>query len=320
MYKTQIILDNLFGMWYNLVEVMSMYDIAYEQKFGSMPICTNRFIFDFDNNIFPEYIRRRQKRLQNALPFTMHNHELPEFIYVFGGELDARINGSQRRLAAGDLLAINPWEIHSGHFVPGCRRLDYRYLIFSPTIFSGCRNVTDEFAKIRQGSRRFRQVTDHEKTAKLGIMMEEIGALMKSGGVDGDLAVGEKLFGFVRLLLSEGTEESRASEQRSVDFVRNVGQYVEANLGYELTTATISDALGYNRNYFCSLFKQNFGVSFSSYICEYRIKRAVEKFKGMGTPLSVIAGDVGFTDYCYFSRCFSRIMGVSPSKFFGESN
>ena len=61
-------------------------------------------------------------------------------------------------------------------------------------------------------------------------------------------------------------------------------------------------------------------MSFSSYICEYRIKRAVEKFKGTGTPLSMIAGDVGFTDYCYFSRCFSRIMGVSPSKFFGESN
>lgn len=299
---------------------MNLYNVAYEQKFGSMPICTSRFIFDFDNNIFPDFVRRSQQRLQNALPFSMHNHELPEFIYVFEGELDTRINGSQHRLCAGDFLAINPWELHSGYFVPGCRRLDYRYMIFSPTIFSGCKNVTDEFAKIRQGSRRFRQVTDHEKTAKLGGIMEEIGSLLNLSGADGDLAVGEKLFGFVRLFFCEGTEENRASEQRSVDFVRNVGQYVEANLGYELTTATISDALGYNRNYFCSLFKQNFGVSFSSYICEYRIKRAVEKFKGTNTPLSVIAGDVGFTDYCYFSRCFSRIMGVSPSKFFGESN
>ena len=295
-----------------------MFDAVYEQEFGSVSVCTNRFVFDFDNNSFPDFIWEQKKAILSCNPFMMHNHDLPEFIYVFEGEFDARINGSQRRLAAGDFLAINPWELHSGHFVPGCQRLDYRYMIFSPTIFSGCKNVTDEFAKIRQGARRFKQVTDRERAARLGGMMEDISGFLKLDGTDGDLAVGEKLFGFVRLLFREGTEESRASERRSVDFIRNVGLYVEENLGCELSTTSISDALGYNRNYFCSLFKQNFGMSFSSYVCEYRVKRAAERFKGTGTPLSVIAGEVGFTDYCYFSRCFSRIMGVAPSKFFGE--
>lgn len=295
-----------------------MYDTAYEQGFGSVSVWTNRFVFDFDKNSFPDFIWKQKKAVLSCNPFMIHNHDLPEFIYVFEGEFDARINGSQHRLAAGDFLAINPWELHSGHFVPGCRRLDYRYMIFSPTIFSGCKNVTDEFTKIRQGARRFKQVTDREKAMRLGGMMEEISGFLKLGGIDGDLAVGGKLFGFVRLLLGEGTEESRASERRSVDFIRNVGLYVEENLASELSTTSISDALGYNRNYFCSLFKQNFGMNFSSYVCEYRIKHAAEKFKGTDTPLSVIAGDVGFTDYCYFSRCFSRIMGVAPSKFFGE--
>ena len=293
-----------------------MFDEIYRKRFGSMPAVTNRLIFDFIKGDFPEFIRNQIKYGSQCRPISMHHHDLPEFIYIYDGQLDVRVNGNLHRLNAGDLIAIDPYSIHSGTFVPGCDRLDYRYMIFSPSIFSGCKTASDEFDLIRQGVRRFCQVSG-DTAERLGRLMESIGSLLDTSGTPAsDLMVGSEIWKFMAIILGEGTEECQASEQHSVDFIRRVGKYLESNLSCQLTTSTISSTLGYNRNYFCSLFKQNFGLSFSSYLCEYRIRRAAEKFKGTDKPLSEIALDVGFTDYCYFSRCFTRIMGVSPSKYF----
>jgi len=92
--------------------------------------------------------------------------------------------------------------------------------------------------------------------------------------------------------------------------------YVQQNFRTNLTTEKIAADLGYNKSYFCKLFKQNLGMSFLQYVNEYRIRYAIIRYRGY--PLMQIAGEIGFKDYSYFARVFKKYTGMTPREYFKE--
>ena len=52
-----------------------------------------------------------------------------------------------------------------------------------------------------------------------------------------------------------------------------------------------------------------------NFICQIRIKRAVQLFDSGEYNISQIAYMTGFNDPKYFSRCFKKIVGVTPSEY-----
>ena len=83
-----------------------------------------------------------------------------------------------------------------------------------------------------------------------------------------------------------------------------------------LSTSDISAAVGYSRNYFCALFRNNFGTTFIKYLSEYRVRRAADDYRGSSMSLPDIAANVGFGDYSCFSKSFTKYIGVTPTAYF----
>lgn len=68
--------------------------------------------------------------------------------------------------------------------------------------------------------------------------------------------------------------------------------------------------------YVSSLFKKEMGLSVTEYITVCRMQRAAELLHSRpDSSLTAISEQVGYTDPYYFSRCFKRYYGVTPSKF-----
>ena len=118
------------------------------------------------------------------------------------------------------------------------------------------------------------------------------------------------------LLRKLPTVQGGETVERRIQFIHAIQLYVQQYFRTNLTTEKIAYDLGYNKSYFCKLFKQNLGMSFMQYVNEYRIRYAITWYRGF--PLTQIADETGFNDYNYFARVFKKYVGMTPHEYFKD--
>ncbi|MBQ8320906.1 MAG: AraC family transcriptional regulator [Clostridia bacterium] len=98
------------------------------------------------------------------------------------------------------------------------------------------------------------------------------------------------------------------------EWVKRALGIFEAGYHSRITVSDVAAAVGFERCYFSSIFKEYTGVSPHKYLTSLRIAKACELFTTTSLPISVIAESVGI-DASNFARIFKAEMGVSPLKY-----
>ena len=100
---------------------------------------------------------------------------------------------------------------------------------------------------------------------------------------------------------------------------RSLGQmiktYIRGNLGEKITLADLSTRLHCSTVTLTENFRQEFGITIAQYIMEKRIRLAKKRLTETEAPIAEIAESCGFSDLAYFSRCFRKATGLSPSEY-----
>ncbi|WP_336758371.1 AraC family transcriptional regulator [Paenibacillus sp. USHLN196] len=96
---------------------------------------------------------------------------------------------------------------------------------------------------------------------------------------------------------------------------RQAKRYIDDNMNNELTLVTVSKHLHISSRHLTRLFQENLGQSFVHYIQERRVQHAAWILLNEQTPIKDIAIQCGFQSVHYFTRIFTRELGVSPAKF-----
>lgn len=99
------------------------------------------------------------------------------------------------------------------------------------------------------------------------------------------------------------------------DVVRKVTGFIRDNLERRLTLEEIAAQVYLSKSYLSSIFKQEMGVSISSYINRARVERSKHLLRETNLPLVEIAAQCCFEDQSYFSKVFKRYAGISPKKY-----
>lgn len=92
-------------------------------------------------------------------------------------------------------------------------------------------------------------------------------------------------------------------------------EYIHENYAEQILVSNISKEFGIERRRFAYLFEQHTGMNPSTYITEYRIRRAKDLLEYAEIPIAEIAECVGYVDCFYFSRVFKKCTGLSPSAY-----
>lgn len=92
-------------------------------------------------------------------------------------------------------------------------------------------------------------------------------------------------------------------------------QYVSANYCKPLHLRTLSETYYINFTYCSELFKKRTGKTFSVFMTELRMAKALELMKVSTLSINRISMEVGYNNYPHFSRTFHQFYGVSPSFF-----
>lgn len=98
--------------------------------------------------------------------------------------------------------------------------------------------------------------------------------------------------------------------------VRKIAEYLDRNYASpSLSLQQLADHFGISPSYVSRSFKEELGVSFSSYLTNLRMEQAKTLLCNPEYKTYAIATQVGYTDLPHFTKSFKKFTGLSPSDY-----
>jgi AraC family transcriptional regulator len=97
--------------------------------------------------------------------------------------------------------------------------------------------------------------------------------------------------------------------------LNRVVEYIDSNLGREITLTSLAETAGYSRSHFLRMFRSATGQTPYHYVLESRLKRAKELMRLGHLSFIDIAAHTGFSSHAHMSRTFRQLVGVTPSEY-----
>ena len=106
------------------------------------------------------------------------------------------------------------------------------------------------------------------------------------------------------------------SGSKNSDVIVKAKKYIKENYSQQdITLHSVAREVSISPNHFCTVFKQETGETFISYLTKIRIEHAKTLLKTTPMRTSDICYDVGYNDTHYFSYVFKKNTGMSPKEF-----
>ncbi len=215
--------------------------------------------------------------------------------------------GAIHRALPGDVVAINPDEVHTGHSGDAH---GWRYHMFYPDTallerLAGDIGRTD-------GAPYFREpvIRDAELARQIrrlhDILAHSSSALVRQSTF---CAVMSRLI--LRHAANAPALRRPPGGQRTV---QRAAAFLEANLAANITLDDLSAHVGLSPFYLSRLFRRCTGLPPHAYLKQRRIQKAKEMLR-RGLPIARVAAETGFADQSHLTRHFKQIVGVSPGRF-----
>jgi transcriptional regulator len=92
-------------------------------------------------------------------------------------------------------------------------------------------------------------------------------------------------------------------------------KYMEENIEKSISLKELADYTGYSVSHFSAIFKNSTGHSPLSYFNLLKINKACELLETTDMKIIQISYKLGIDDSYYFSRLFTKTIGISPKKY-----
>ncbi|MBU5348318.1 AraC family transcriptional regulator [Paenibacillus lautus] len=111
----------------------------------------------------------------------------------------------------------------------------------------------------------------------------------------------------------EGMQASKPlSELRAEQSIHHAMEHVHEHFREPLNREQMAQYCSLSVSYFSLLFKKYTGYSYVQYLHKVRLEKAKMLLRNGFAPVSEIARDIGYEDPLYFSKLFTREVGLSP--------
>lgn len=100
------------------------------------------------------------------------------------------------------------------------------------------------------------------------------------------------------------------------DVVERMMEYIDEHYGdEELSLNFLASHFNFSPNHLSMMFNKQMGVSFIKYLTDYRMNKAKELLRCTNKRSLDISLEVGYKDPHYFSYCFKKYQGITPTQY-----
>lgn len=232
-----------------------------------------------------------------------HWHKEIELVYVLEGELEITVNNTEHTLHTDEFLLINSVENHS---LSGndskCLIVDISY------------EFTAQFDESLYNS-VFTVVGGSGAEEELRNLLWQLSRTLNESDLP-DLKQYSLITDILHVLFVQCRHENpnavKEGEKIQSRYVKLVIEYIEQNYCGEFTEKGIAELLGVHPIYLAQRFKEATGKTFTEYVLEFRLERAMYALinKGMSIEDSAKAG--GFPSKRTFIAKCKRVYNITP--------
>ncbi|GAA3408428.1 AraC family transcriptional regulator [Paenibacillus hodogayensis] len=249
--------------------------------------------------------------------WPLHHHNLAELTLVVEGTGTEILNGNQQHFKRGTATIILPNHLHEivvgqGPIYKYDCMFDTNVLFLSPTEHE----LGMAFMKTGVDFPSFYHLNE-EQTVYLAGLLDQMLQEYESEHFGKETALRSKLLEAI-LFLTRIHYQQYADDSVSLDAkncVQTILQHVHLHYQDDLTLASVCSELHWNSSYISRIFKQHMGQTFTHYVHQLRINRAIALLMSTTMSISDIALEVGFEHVRTFTRVFKEVRGIPPKQF-----
>lgn len=150
-------------------------------------------------------------------------------------------------------------------------------------------------------------------------LYEEIFSVLKNGYSKSNLEFSITalfyFFGSLKYLSAYRASNAISQQTQKRDVAEEAIHFMRENVRKRLTLKEISDYVEFSPSHFSILFQNKTGYSPLNYFIHLKIQEACHHLDFTDMKINQISLLVGFDDPFYFSRLFTKTMGISPSEY-----
>lgn len=237
-------------------------------------------------------------------PCIAHAHDFFEMEFIISGEGTHIINGKEYPIKSGAVYILTPSDVHS---VMPSSPMDYFGIMFSEELFK--EGLVSENLISTEGTQIYLNQTEAEKMEGLiRLLSEERGEDRFSA----DFTAG--LMRSVMVLFFRAAGKKQAKNMPPTG-IKNAVVYIHRHFKEPLTLASAASVANLSEHYFCEVFKNSLGRSFSEYLTDLRLRYAENLLKSSSDTVTEICFASGFNSFSGFFRAFKKHYGISPKEF-----
>ncbi|MFD0960785.1 AraC family transcriptional regulator [Paenibacillus chungangensis] len=106
-----------------------------------------------------------------------------------------------------------------------------------------------------------------------------------------------------------------SQENREKSAIDKLLQYIEENLGDDLSLPSLCRKFAISRTHLYNAFKKRFGCGISEYVRRARFEQAKLFIREETSSMTEIAERLGYSSIHYFSRDFKKMIGMTPTEY-----
>ena len=242
----------------------------------------------------------------------LHFHDELEFLNVQSGRLSCRVDGVDYFAEAGEIVFVNAGIPHETFSYDD--KTTYQLVQFREGQF-----INTEIRRIIKYSVKFqswdgapvRILHSEEISDALDAIVRECESAARAY----EIMVRSHILRIIGLLYRDkilyDSEAAFASD--AVQKILPALTHINSNYNEDITLEDMSSLLGFDRSYFCRIFKLATGATFTEYLNFVRICKAEKLLATTSATVLDISADVGFSSVSYFNRIFKKYKNSSPS-------
>ena len=224
-----------------------------------------------------------------SLPITSykaHTHKDWEIVCQLEGEARTQVGDQTLTVRKGDVLLIPPNTVHKGESDGIFRDISLHAEELSFPHFACFRDESSDLALLLSMIHRLHAEQEGGYRAAISTLIRAICELVQA-----------------KLRLPEGSPAVERVKRAIYDNISNC----------DFKPSVAIAVSGFDKDYFCRLFKRENGKTPMQFLTDLRIAQAKRLLKDPKQfSVEVIAHSCGFADALYFSTCFKKHVGLSP--------